>query len=429
MPENNQDIEIRSEEVQEILTQVPTWMIRWGNTLMFLLILMLLFISWFVKYPDVISTQVMITTTIPPEKIYAKTSGQIEVLLKNDGDKIEENETIAIIENSANYKDVFLLKSILDTLSINTNTFSFPINSIPYLVLGDITTSYATFENNYSEYYLNNKLNPYKNQSFAKRFSLVEAKGRFQVLKSQKELNLRELKFKQKDLARQKQLFEKGVISAKDYEQKQIEILQAEKSYKSLESSISQTRELINNSQKDLKSTSIEKTLNDTRLLKKTIQSYYQLKKSIKDWEKEFVLKSSINGKVTFLSFWSENQTVQTGNLVFTIIPIKNSSYVGKINAPAANSGKIKKGQRVQIKLANFPSDEFGEINGRVKSISVVPDEKGNYLIDVALPKKLITTYDRIIEFKQEMKGTAEIVTEDLRLIERFFYQLKNILK
>ena len=218
MPENNQDIEIRSEEVQEILTQVPTWMIRWGNTLMFLLILMLLFISWFVKYPDVISTQVMITTTIPPEKIYAKTSGQIEVLLKNDGDKIEENETIAIIENSANYKDVFLLKSILDTLSINTNTFSFPINSIPYLVLGDITTSYATFENNYSEYYLNNKLNPYKNQSFAKRFSLVEAKGRFQVLKSQKELNLRELKFKQKDLARQKQLFEKGVISAKDYE-------------------------------------------------------------------------------------------------------------------------------------------------------------------------------------------------------------------
>ena len=186
---------------------------------------------------------------------------------------------------------------------------------------------------------------------------------------------------------------------------------------------------MINNSQKDLKSTSIEKTLNDTRLLKKTIQSYYQLKKSIKDWEKEFVLKSSINGKVTFLSFWSENQTVQTGNLVFTIIPIKNSSYVGKINAPAANSGKIKKGQRVQIKLANFPSDEFGEINGRVKSISVVPDEKGNYLIDVALPKKLITTYDRIIEFKQEMKGTAEIVTEDLRLIERFFYQLKNILK
>ena len=423
------DIEIRSEEVQEILSYVPNWMIRWGNTLLFILVLMLLFISWFVKYPDVISTEVMITTTIPPEKIYAKTNGQIETLLKNDGDAIQKNETIAVIENSANYKDVFLLKSILDTLLVDVHNFSFPLNSMPPLVLGDVTTSYATFENNYSEYFLNIELNPYKNKSFANRFSLIEAKGRFQVLKSQKELNLKELKFRRKDVVRQKILFDKGVISAKEYEQKQIEILQAEKSYKSLESSISQTRELINNSQKDLKSTSIEKTMNDSRLLKKTIQSYYQLKKSIKDWEKQFVLKSSIKGNVSFLSFWSENQTVKTGDLVFTIIPANNSSYVGKINAPAANSGKIKIKQRVQIKLASFPSDEFGEINGSVKTISIIPDEKGNYLIDVELPEELITTYGKTIEFKHEMKGTAEIITEDLRLIERFFYQMKNILK
>ncbi len=423
------EIEIRSEEVQEILSYVPNWMIRWGNTLLLLLLLMVLFITWFVKYPDVISTEVMITTTIPPEKVYAKTSGQIETLLKNDGDVIQKNETIAIIENSADYKDVFLLKSILDTLLVDVNNFSFPLHSVPPLVLGDVTTSYAIFENNYSEYYLNITLNPYKNKSFANRFSLIEAKGRFQVLKSQKELNLKELKFRRKDVVRQKILFDKGVISAKEYEQKQIEILQAEKSYKSLESSISQTRELINNSQKDLKSTSIEKTMNDSRLLKKTIQSYYQLKKSIKDWEKQFVLKSSIKGNVSFLSFRNENQTVKTGDLVFTIIPANNSSYVGKINAPAANSGKIKIKQRVQIKLASFPSDEFGEINGSVKTISIVPDEKGNYLIDVELPKELITTYGKTIEFKHEMKGIAEIVTEDLRLIERFFYQLKNILK
>ena len=429
MPKERQNIEIRSEEVQEILSYVPNWMIRWGNTLLFLLLLMLLFITWFIKYPDVISTEIMITTIIPPEKVYAKSNGQIEILFKNDGDGINKNETIAIIENSATYKDVFLLKSILDTLFVDVYNFSFPINSIPPLVLGDITTSYANFENNYSEYYLNKKLNPYKNTSFAKRFSLVEANGRFQVLKSQKELNLKELKFRKKDLGRQKNLFNKGVISAKEYEQKQIEFLQAEKSYKNLESSISQTRELISNSQKELTNTTIEKTLNDSRLLKKTIQSYYQLKKTIKDWEKQFVLKSSIKGNVSFLSFWSENQTVKIGDLVFTIIPADNSSYVGKINAPAANSGKIKMKQRVQIKLASFPSDEFGEINGSVKTISIIPDENGNYLIDVALSKELITTYGKTIAFKHEMKGVAEIVTEDLRLMERFFYQLKNILK
>ena len=429
MPENNQDIEVRSEEVQEILTATPNWMIRWGNTLLLLLVIMLVFISWFVKYPDIISTEIMITTDTPPEKIYARTIGQIETLLKSDGAQVQKNETIAIIENSANYKDVYLLKSIVDTLLVDNTFFSFPINSIPPLMLGGITTSYAAFENNYLEYHLNNKLNPYKNKSFANQFSLTEAKMRLNVLVSQKELSLRELSFKEKDQTRQKNLFEKGVISAKEYEQKQIDFLQATKSYKSLESSISQTRELINNSQKNINSTSIEKTLNETRLLKKTIQSYYQLKNAIKDWEKQFVLKSSITGNVSFLSFWSEHQTVKTGDLIFTIIPANYSAYIGKINAPAANSGKIKIKQRVQIKLANFPSDEFGEINGSVKTISVVPDEKGNYLIDVALPKKLVTTYDKTIEFKHEMKGTAEIVTEDLRLIERFFYQLKNILE
>ncbi len=422
------DIEIRSEEVQEILSYVPNWMIRWGNTLLFFLLVMLLFITWFVKYPDVITTEVVITTTFPPEKLYARTNGQLEIILKKDGDAVNKKETIAVIENSANYKDVFLLKSILDTLQIDFTNFSFPVNSLPPLDLGDISNSYASFENKYSEYFLNKKLNPYKNEAFANQFSLVEAKGRLQILQSQKELNLKELSFKEKDSKRQKTLFEKGVISAKEYEQKQIEFFQSKKSYKSLESSISQIRELITNSQKNLKGTKIEKTQKETQLLKSAIQSYYQLKNSIKEWEKQYVVKSSIKGKVSFLSFWSRNQTVKNGDLIFTIIPTMNTSFIGKITAPAANSGKIKKEQRVQIRLANYPSDEFGEINGRIKKISVTPDENGSYLIDVKLPNELVTTYDKKIVFKQEMRGVAEIVTEDLRLIERFFYQLKNIL-
>ena len=35
MPQNK-EIELRSDEVQEILTQVPHWMIRWGNMLILL---------------------------------------------------------------------------------------------------------------------------------------------------------------------------------------------------------------------------------------------------------------------------------------------------------------------------------------------------------------------------------------------------------
>jgi hypothetical protein len=67
-------------------------------------------------------------------------------------------------------------------------------------------------------------------------------------------------------------------------------------------------------------------------------------------------------------------------------------------------------------------------LNGKVSSISLVPNKEGNYLIDVELSKELITTYNKEIDFRQEMKGTANIITEDLRLMERFFYQLKDVL-
>ncbi len=429
MPQENQNIEIRSEEVQEILSHVPNWMIRWGNTLFFGLILMLLFITWFVKYPDVISTQVMVTTSFPPEKIYAKSTGQFEIFLTNDEKTVSKDEILAVIENSASYKDVLLLKSITDTIQIHKENFHFPFKKLPFLILGDILLSFSQFENDYSEYTLNNKLTPFKSETFANRMSIIEAKGRLQILLSQRDLNKKELEFKNIDLKRSRYLFKEGVISAKEKEQKEIEFLQSKRSYKSVESSISQIRELLGNSTKNLQGTSIKKTQNDTRLKKKTIQSFFYLKKAIKDWEKQYALTSSINGKVSFLSFWSKNQTVKTGELIFTIIPTEGNTFIGKIKAPASNSGKIKKGQRVQIKLLNYPSDEFGELNGKVKSISLTPDEEGNYLIDVELPQDLKTTYGKVISFRQEMKGTAYIVTEDLRLIERFFYQLRKIIK
>lgn len=429
MPQSTQDIQLRSEEVQEILTKVPNWMIRYGNTLFLLLILMLLFISWFIKYPDVIVTEVMVTTSLPPEKIYTRSHGQFEVFLATEGQTVSKEQVLAVIENSASYKDVLLLKSVVDTIDYIHSDFNFPIDELPPLVLGDITTSFSQFENDYSDYVLNEKLTPFKSESFANKMSVIEAKGRLEILRSQKELNKKELVFKEKDLERSRKIFDQGVISAKEKEQKEIEFLQAQRSYKSIETSISQMKELISSSHKNLKGTSIKKEQNDVKLKKKAIQSFLYLKKAIKDWENLYALTSSMNGKISFLSFWDKNQTVNANDLIFTIIPKNGKSFIGKIKAPVTNSGKIKIGQKTQIQLSNYPSDEFGELNGKVKSISLITDQDGNYLIDVELPKQLKTTYNKDIVFKQEMTGTASIITEDLRLIERFFYQLKNIIK
>jgi multidrug resistance efflux pump len=423
------DIKLRSDEVQEILEKIPHWMIRWGNLLLFSLIVMLLTLSWFVKYPDIVSSQTIITTETPPQKEFARITGKIDSIFVKDGQLVKENQSLAMIENISNYKDFLFLKSIIDTIKVQKKSFDFPIDKIPVLFLGDIEGSYALFENNYIQYILNKELQPFSNEAIANKVTTSELIRRLNNLQSQKELNKRELIFKQKDLKRSKSLFDKGVISEKEYEIKQLEYLQEERNYKNMVSSTSQLRESISNSNKISKGTEISRIREEVTLLKNVIQSFNQLKKSIKDWEMKYVLSSKMNGKVSFLNYWSENQTVNQGDLVFTIIPTKNSSYIAKLKTPAQNLGKVKIGQTVNIKLQNYPDYEFGVLMGKVKNISEVSNKEGFYNIDVSLPKKLITSYNKEIEFKQEMSGTAEIVTEDLRLIQRFFYQFNKIFK
>lgn len=423
------DLNIRSEHVQEILTKVPHWMIRWGNLLFLSLIFMVLFISWFVKYPDIIGAEALITTSVPPQKEFAKTSGKLQAILVSDNQEVSPEDPLAIIENTANFEDVYQLKKIIDTITGSKKKFEFPIDSLPILFLGDIEAQYALFENSYSQYLLNKELKPFSNEFLANQFTLSELNRRLNSLKSQRDINKTELEFELNNLNRNKALFDKGVISAQEFENKQLAYAQAERNFKNFESSISQIREGINNARSNKEGTEIERTKEEMLLLKNVIQAFNQLKRAIRDWEQMYVLQSNIDGKVSFLNYYNVNQTVSQGDLVFMIIPSNHSRYVAKLKTPAQNSGKIKIGQEVNISLDNYPDNEFGMLKGEIQHISAIPNKDGLYLIDVLLPEKLVTSYDKEIDFKQEMIGSAEIITEDLRLIERFFYQFRAILK
>lgn len=429
MSNNKDNIQIRSEEVQEILTAVPNWMIRWGNTLILVILFFLLLISWFIKYPDIITANAVVTTKIPPEKIVARKTGKISHLLIKDGELIKKNTPIAIIENTANYKDVYLLKSIIDTIHINKTTFSFPIEKLPILFLGPIESDYASFENAYSIYKLNHELKPFEAKKKANRISLLEMKVRLKRLYAQKKIMQKEVEIQQKDLKRYKILFNKGVISAQSLENKQRDFLRSQRNFSEFNLSISQLEEAISNGKKNVKNTIYDKTKEELRLIKELLQYFNKLKISIKEWEKSYILKSNMDGKLVYLNFWHINQNINAGDIVFTILPTDQEKYIAKIKAPVKNAGKIKIGQKVYIKLENYPSEEFGVLNGKIVSISSIPNDKGYYLIKVSLPNKMKTSYNKKIIFKQEMKGQAEIITDDLRLINRFFNRLNSAIK
>ena len=419
------EIELRSEEVQEILTRVPHWMIRWGSVVVLIIVLSLFFVSWLVKYPDVITTQIVITTNTPPEKLVAKVSGKIEAILVNDKATVYENTPLAVIENSANYKDVFLLKSMVDTIAIDKNKF--PFEKLKMAQLGEVESYFAVFQKESIADDLNAKLQPYQVEGTAQSYESIELKERLRLLESQRSNNQAELVLQKSDLDRHEGLFKKGIIATQELEKHKLTYLQVERNYKSLLSTISQLKSAINELNKNSKTTQINESKENVNLERNVIQSFYGLKKAIRDWELNYLLRSSIEGKVSFLQLWAPNQTVNAGDNVFAVIPTNEKGYIGKVKAPAQNSGKIKVGQTVNIRLANYPDREFGIIKGSIKAISLTPDKDGNVLIDVSLPKGLKTSYQKPIVFQQEMSGTADIITEDLRLLERLLYQFRDI--
>lgn len=404
-------------------------MIRWGNVVVLTVLLSLFLMSWIIKYPDIVTTEITITTQIPPQKLITKSSGRIEKIFVKNRENVSENTALAVIENSARYQDVFKLKSIIDTLKIDKNFIKFPFEALPTMQLGEVEGPFALFEKDFIAYSLNRDLQPYKVEGAAQSYEVIEIKERLNLLQQQKQISETEIQLKKKELERYKKLHEKGIISTQEWETKSLNYLQTEKELRSLSSSISQMKSSLNDLNKSSKSTKINETKDDVSLFRNAIQSYNQLKKAIADWELAYVLRSSIAGEVSFMQIWTENQTITAGDNVFSIIPKEVDNYIGKIKAKAQNSGKIKVGQNVNIRLANYPDREFGVIRGKIQSISLTPDKDGNLLIDVSLPNKLETSYQKKIAFQQEMSGTADIVTQDLRLIERLLYQFRDIFK
>jgi len=428
MPEYR-EIELRSEEVQEILTRVPHWMIRWGNIILLLILFMMMLFSYFMKYPDIITTQIVITTQNPPEKLVARTTGKIAKILVEDRVEVEPKMPLAIIENTANYNDVFSLIACIDTISIHKTQFDFPFDKLYALQLGEIQNAFTIFEKEYIAYDLNRDLKPYSIEKKAQSQETNQLKERLLLTQQQYQISQNELQLKKQELERFKKLYVKGVIAAQEWESKNLDFLQTEKNVRNISSQLSQMRSSINDLNRNSGNTRINETKDNVNLLRNVLQSFNQLKKAINDWELAYVLRSSVKGKVSFMQIWNENQTINAGEQVFTIVPTDNKNYIAKVKAPAQNSGKIKVNQDVNIRLANYPDREFGIIKGKVKSISLTPDKEGNLLLDVSLPKGIETSYDKKILFQQEMSGTADIVTEDLRLIERLLYQFRGIFK
>lgn len=421
------NIELRSESVQDILTQPPHWMIRWGNTIIFIILIMILIMSYIIKYPEFVPAPIIVTSQNPPEKIEARSNSKIEKIYIKDHQKVKKGDVLMVLQSTADYKDVLKLKKLVD--SIDPNQLSdFPVKEAAHFKLGELQGDYNNFAKAFQEESLFTRLQPYAPENLATNQSILESRSRIATLQQQKKIEATKYELSKKNFQRSQDLFNQGVIAAMELENEKIKYLQAQQNLENINISISQLQESISNLNKTKSGTAITSEKDRITYSSQTLQLFEQLRKSLKQWEQTYLIVSSTNGMASFQQFFGENQFVKAGDPIVSILPDKTEQLVGRMSVPATNSGKIVAGEKVLIKLDNYRFQEYGIIEGKVQNISLIPDEKGNYYVDVILPNGLKTSYGKTLKFDKELRGNAEIVTQDLRLIERFFYQIRKLL-
>ncbi|MEF9476557.1 HlyD family efflux transporter periplasmic adaptor subunit [Chryseobacterium sp. 1B4] len=74
--------------------------------------------------------------------------------------------------------------------------------------------------------------------------------------------------------------------------------------------------------------------------------SFEQLRKSLEQWEQNYLVTSSTDGIVSFQQFFGENQFVKSGDVMVTVLPKNKDVLVGRMQIPSVNSGKVASGKK-----------------------------------------------------------------------------------
>ncbi len=424
MSEEKNNIELRSEEIQEIIGSIPSKIIRWGITIISFTIFVIIIGSAFFKYPDIVYSTIIVTTENPPASIIARTTGKIDTIFVEDNQVVKENQILALIENTADYEDIKHIKMITDNYNFSDSNLFMLLDR--KLELGEIQTDYSNFTKSLTDYNNFLQIHYHHKKIDALKKQISATQDYISGLNLQKEILLKELLIAEKQLFRDSNLFIAEAISSLDFEQTQSIFLQKKLSYQNAKTNIFSTKIQITQLQQNILDLEIEYINQKKQLESELSKNFDILKNSIKIWEQNYILKTPINGKVVFTNIWKENQNITTGDNVFNIIPLTKSKLKGRLQLPIEGSGKVEINQKVSIKFNNYPYMEYGTVSGIIKSISPVPTENF-YLVLVDFPDSLTTNYGKKLTFAQEMSGSAEIITQNNSLLYRIFNPLKFI--
>jgi multidrug resistance efflux pump len=422
-------------EIEEIISKKPRFIVLWGTVFLFFLLLLIAIVCWYIQYPDIVVARAKLNSVNAPKQVISRTDGKLIKITVKENDKVTEGQLLGYMESIANPQSVIQLHiqtdSIISLIEQNRTDEIikyFPQSSSSFKrdregALGELQLPYQSFVQGFvifkdflsSGFYLRKK-----KMLLTDMGNIEKLHG---ILAAQKALLEQDLSLSKETFKGNESLAQDKVISALDYRNEKSKFIAKQLSLPQSNSSI-----VANESQQNDKRKEIAELENQIVAQKNNfIQTIQTMKSQVLAWEYKYLLKAPVSGSLSFTGFFQENQEIKAGQILFNIQP-GNTSYFIEMLIPQYNFGKIKKGQMVLLKFQAYPFEQYGSVIGKIDYINSTTTDSG-YLAKVVLPHGLITNYNKPLQYSNGLFAQADIITENMRLLERFYYSISKQIK
>lgn len=423
-----EDLTAKSEEVQVIIDRIPTYWVKWVVLCVGVLMGVIVLLGFLIQYSDTVDGQISVTATTAPVRLVANSNGRIH-LLQNNKTLLKKGDVISYLESGANYKHILWIDSLLNALNHSANK----VCTLPdTLLLGEVSSAYNAFLLSYLQYerLLTSDIYATMRQNLQQQIQSDEAV--IANLNNELQLKNQMLHSSQNQLGKDSILLSVKGISEQEYQRLHTAHLSMQESHLNLKSNRLMKQSEVSRNQLEIQRILLEETETKEKGYSDFITRKNELSNAINLWKERYLQYTPVAGELEYLGFWRDNSFVQAGQELFTVIPDKNN-ILGEVMIPSFGAGKVKVGQTANVKINNYPHDEYGLLKGTVKSISRITNkvqtQNGTddaYLVVVFFPQGMVTNFGKTLPLDFESKGTAEIITKRKRLIERLFDNLKS---
>lgn len=439
--EEHDSIDIRSKAFQEVLGEPPSWLLRWGITVIFFAFIALFVVGYFLEYPETVTASIRLETSNPPVEIGASALGNIIYFLPEDT-LVEKGDVIArISDRVGNFDDIMALIEALEPYTTDSRTLpnlvQFQDSNIG-LIAPDLLQYIQFYQGNgiSSNLLKNQALNDFnKNvQTINAEIAVLENRiieKRTAISNIPKKIESLRQTFLEKNNKNKNQAKRDSLNL--NY-QAIVRQLNAEKA--ALKGEIIGLNDDIDKKRREIKDREIATSNYQTSIQGNQITqrqklelSFSILKNKLEEWKTKHLILATEKGTLVHQGKLKAKEfLVDVGDKIFAIVlPGAENNIEGKLYLSSQESVKIKVGQTVKIKFSAYRPSEFGLLEGVVVDKATIP-ENGQYLVTINLVERMKTTKDKQIPFEHQMQGEAEIITEDRRFTDLIFKQFREML-